>query len=195
MFHQIWCILFVHIRVLCLGFKAYCYHKGLKLSGRTVLIKTMCENSVPSRIPKNFAFFLKLLTLEGTLSENAWWVRCIPHIPPGSTPVCMDNNVSYHYTNWSTSRFGFSFLLLSPASLLSYYYTNQAIWLQHNVRQILSQLFWNNSTYCTGTVWTLRFKNKGLVLKGGSFNPHPLGSPNNPSDQIFGRLALLRQRL
>ena len=69
-----------------------------------------------------------------------------PHIPPGSVPARTDNDVSYHYTN-------------------------QPIWLQYDVRQILSQLFCNNSTYCSCTVRTIHFKNKGLVSKGGGFDP------------------------
>ena len=44
--------------------------------------------------------------------ENGWWGGCIP---PGSAHAHTDNNVSYHYTN-------------------------QPIWLQHDMRQILSQL-------------------------------------------------------
>ena len=51
---------------------------------------------------------------------------CIPH-PPGFAPACTDNNVSYHYSN-------------------------QLVLLQYDVRQILSQLFCNNRTYCTCTV-------------------------------------------
>ena len=66
---------------------------------------------------------------------------CIPHIPPESAPACTDNNVSYHYTN-------------------------QPIWLQYDAGQILSQLFWNNNTYCTCTIWTLHLKNKGSISKG-----------------------------
>ena len=41
---------------------------------------------------------------------------CIPHISPGFALARMDTNVSYHYAN-------------------------QPIWLQYDVRQILSQLF------------------------------------------------------
>ena len=52
--------------------------------------------------------------------KNCWWGGCIPHIPPRSAPACTDNNVSYHYTN-------------------------QPIWLQYDVGQILWKLFWNNS--------------------------------------------------
>ena len=48
--------------------------------------------------------------------ENGWWGECITHIPPGSVPARTDNNVFYHYTN-------------------------QPIWFQHDVWQILSQLF------------------------------------------------------
>ena len=84
--------------------------------------------------------------------ENGWW-GCIPHIPPGSAPARTDNNVCYHYTN-------------------------QPIWFQNDVGQILSKLFWNNITYCTCKVWTLHFKIKGLVSKGGvrPLNP-PHGAP------------------
>ena len=73
---------------------------------------------------------------------------CISYTPPGSTPARTVNNVSYHYYD-------------------------QPVWLQYDVRQILSQLFWNNSTYCTCTVWTLYFKNKSSVSKGRSFDPQP----------------------
>ena len=73
--------------------------------------------------------------------QNGWWGDASPK-PPGSAPARTDNNVSYHYSK-------------------------QPVWLQYDVRQILSQLFWNNSMYCTCTVWTLYFKNKGSVSKGG----------------------------
>ena len=43
-------------------------------------------------------------------------IKCIPHIPPGSAPARTDNNVCYHYTN-------------------------QPIWFQNDVGQILSKLF------------------------------------------------------
>ena len=81
--------------------------------------------------------------------ENGWWEDASPHTPE-SDPACTDNNVSYHYSN-------------------------QPIWLQYDVRQILLNLFQNNSTYCNCTVWTLHFKNKGSVSKGGRFPP-----PNPP---------------
>ena len=53
--------------------------------------------------------------------ENGWWgdTSLPPH--PGSAPAHTDNNVFYHYSN-------------------------QSVWLQYDVRQILSQLFSNNST-------------------------------------------------
>ena len=78
--------------------------------------------------------------------ENVWWGEEGVHPPWMPMPARTDNNVSYHYTN-------------------------QPIWLQYDGGQILSKLFWNNSTYCTCIVWTLHFKNKGLVSKGGGSAP------------------------
>ena len=49
--------------------------------------------------------------------------------------------------------------------------TTTPISFQCDMRQIVSQLFGNNRRYCTCTVWTLHFKNKGLVSKQGGFNP------------------------
>ena len=77
---------------------------------------------------------------------------------------------------------------------VSYHYTNQPIWLQYDVGQILSQLFWNNSTYCTCIVWTLYFKNKGSVSKGG-FNPSPLGAPLMVQVALKGMVWSTRQEL
>ena len=74
--------------------------------------------------------------------ENGWLGGCIPHThPPRFAPACTDNNA------------------------------NQPIWLQYGVGSILSQLFWNNSAYCTCTVWTLHFKNKSSISKGGGSTP------------------------
>ena len=64
-----------------------------------------------------------------------------------------------------------------PPALITMFPTttvsHQPVWLQYDVRQILSQLFWNISAYCTctSTVWTLHFKNKSSVSKGGGFDP------------------------
>ena len=74
--------------------------------------------------------------------QNGCWGDVSPHLP-GSAPARTNNNV----------------------------YSNQPVWLRYAVKQILSQLFWNNSTYCTCTVWTLHFKKKGSVSKGGGFRP------------------------
>ena len=76
--------------------------------------------------------------------------NAFPTSPPESTPDRTDNNVAYHYTN-------------------------QPIWLQYDVGQILSQLFKNNSTYCTYAVWTLHLKTRVLFQKGGGSTP--LGAP------------------
>ena len=61
-----------------------------------------------------------------------------------------------------------------PAPITSlFHYANQPVCFQYDVGQILSQLFWNDSTYCTCTVWKLHLKKKDLVLKEGGRTPTP----------------------
>ena len=58
----------------------------------------------------------KVVFIKNMFENGCWGFHPSPPLPPGFAPAHTDNNVSYHYSN-------------------------QPVWLQYDVRQILSQLF------------------------------------------------------